>query len=80
MNDYAFEGSNEDSVDIIYLLHLKSGFCDYYFRFRSISAINTFVSMIKCTFVESISDQILQTQIEVLTKKEYEERINKEDE
>ena len=65
---------------MVYLLHVVLGYHDYYFHFHSLEHADTFIKMFRTTFVNSMSDTEYKMLLDLLTKEEYEKRINKEEE
>lgn len=70
-----------DPFQMVYLLHVRLGYHDYYFCFHSLEKVDIFIRMFYATFDDQISSNDCNRMcLEYLTKEEFEKRHEKEDE
>lgn len=63
---------------MIFLVQLKYGYDELYFKFESLDKMFDFVTRVKFSFVDVLSDyNVTSIKIEVLTEDEYKEKIEK---
>lgn len=66
---------------MIFLVHVKFGHYDLYFKFEYLDNALALVERIKLTKVEELSDDLeIRTTIEALTEEEFNEKIKKVEE
>lgn len=62
---------------MVFLVHLKFGFNDFYYKFEYLENALSLVERLKLAIVSELSDDVsIKVTIEALTEEEFKERID----